>query len=162
MGISLDIKEILCYTISMLERLRKRLPNKSKEELLAINSILETYNITPTINNLDGKGFLFEDLKGRTARVMVGFWKKKEVYIQDPCADIMILNLDGLNVGWIESSKLEDLEDRFVVKLSTLLPMPDSFSFDQRCAHLAEHGGFFEGKHWTCCNCGVELIFNAN
>lgn len=147
----------------MLEKLRKRLPGRSEAELLAIKSILDMYSITPTIHNLDGKGFLFQDLKGRTARVVLGSWKKKDVYIQDPCADIMILNLDGLNVGWIESSKLEDLEDRFVVELKSLAPMPDTFSFDQKCAHLIEHGGFYDGgRSWECIGCGMELIFNAN
>ena len=156
----LDIKSKRCYTIYMIEKLKKRLPNSSQEELEAINSVIDAYGIAPSIDNLDGHGFLFKDLKGRTARVCVGAWKKKDVYIADPLAEITIVNLSGVTTGWIESSKLEDLEDRFVVELKSLNPMPETFSFDQKCSHLQEHGGIYEGEFWICLGCNRSLIFN--
>lgn len=144
----------------MKEKLRRRLPDASVEEIDAIYSIIERYNIEPTIHNLDGLGFLFKDLKGRTARVCLANWRKRDVYIQDPEADIAIISLGGIITGWIERSKLEDLQDRFVVELKALSPLPDTFSFDQKCAHLQEHGGIYEGESWVCFGCNRSLIFN--
>ena len=144
----------------MKEKLRKRLPSLSEDEIDAIHNIIQKYNIEPTIRNLDSHGFLFTDLKGRTVRICMAKWRQKEIYISNPFADIVVVNLDGMIVGWIESSKIEDLEDRFVIKLASLSPLPEKFSFDQKCAHLEDHGGYCEDGQWICFNCGIGIIFN--
>lgn len=144
----------------MEDKLRRRLPDASDEEIFCLASILSTYSISPTIKNLDSTGFLFTDARGRTARVCVGDWRQTEIYIKDPKAEIAIICVDSIILGWIESNKLEDLEDRFVVAKNVLSPMPDTFSFDQKCSHLEDWGGIHNGKNWLCLGCNGELVFN--
>jgi len=145
---------------SLLYKLQKRLPKAPKSEITGIANVLEKYDITPTIDSLDGKGYLFKDLKGRTARVREGSWRGTVLYVADPQADIVIVMTEGIMAGWIESEKLENLEDRLAVKLGNLTPLPEEFSFDQKCAHLQVHGGFYDGDNWICYGCERELVFN--
>ena len=65
-----------------------------------------------------------------------------------------------MNSGWIEFSKLENLDDRFLAEIKSLSPMPDIFSFDQKCPHLTEYGGYYDGEYWNCFGCGIKLVFN--
>jgi len=144
----------------IVERLEKRLPQAPREEIIGIANILERYEITPTIEALDGKGYLFTDLRGRTARVRAGSYRGQTLYIEDPLSDVAVIMTEGLMAGWIETEKLENLDDRFAVKLGNLYPLPDIFSFDQQCGHLQIHGGFYNGIDWICFGCERELVFN--
>lgn len=144
----------------MKDRLKARLPNATDQEIDNIAELLSRYNIQPSVKNIDQFGFRFEDLKGRSVRLRVGEWRDRTVHIQQPEADVVIVSVSGIISGWIETAKLEDLQDRRIVELKSLNPMPDIFSFDQTCSHLSDWGGFFEGDYWQCANCNRRLIFN--
>jgi len=144
----------------MKDRLRKRLPEATEVEIDTLALLLERYEIEPTVKNLDEGGFVFFDDRGRTARLRLGTWRRGLIYLSDPAADVVILSIDGMIAGWIESSKLEDLEDRFAVDIKSLSPLPGTFSFVQQCSHLVDHGGFYEGDSWECIGCGTRLVFN--
>lgn len=126
----------------------------------AIMQVIDLYGLELTVNNLDADGLILWDHKGRSVRVTVGQWRNKTVHIQAPNSDIAIVVTSGIMGGWIESEKLEYLEDRCIVDLKVLSPMPDEFQFDQYCGHLSDHGGFSEGEMWNCFGCGKALVFN--
>lgn len=142
------------------DRLRKRLPGASNEELDAIMTVLDKYDLTLTIQNLDEQGLVLFDTKGRSVRISVSEWRNQEAHIAEPATDITIVSTAGILAGWIESHKLENFEDRCIVPLKSLAPMPSDFCFDAYCSHLVDHGGFFEGENWECAGCGRLLVFN--
>lgn len=144
----------------MRDRLKKRLPAATDEQLDVIMNIIDTYDLELTINNLDAQGLVLWDTKNRSVRITFGQWRNKTVHIPAPESDIAIVATSGIIGGWIESPKLEYLEDRCIVDLKILSPMPDTFCFDEYCSHLTEHGGIYEGEFWICCGCGRELIYN--
>lgn len=144
----------------MRDRLRKRLPNAKDDEIDILAKVVEDYALTLTVKNLDTQGLVLFDTKGRSVRVAFGEWRNKTVHIPVPESDIAIVITGGIIGGWIESEKLEFLEDRCIVDLNILHPLPTDFCFDQYCSHLVEHGGFYEGEFWECFGCGKELIFN--
>lgn len=146
----------------MRERLRKRLPEAKDAEIDVLAGIVEDYNLTLTVKNLDASGLILFDQKGRSVRVSFGEWRSRTVHIPAPESDITIAVVSGIISGWIESDKLEYLEDRCIVDLKILNPMPDEFVFDQYCSHLVDHGGFWEGDFWECAGCGKSLVFNDN
>lgn len=160
LGRQVDRRVAVCYNVYMFDKLKARLPNASVSEIETIVKISETYNLEPTVRNFDGLGFLFRDLRGRTARVCEASYRGSSLHVKQPKTEIAIIALDGIVAGWIETDKLEDLEDRLIVNQSSLNKMPEIFSFDQECAHLTVHGGFYEGKYWTCIGCERQLVFN--
>ena len=89
-----------------------------------------------------------------------GQLRDRSVHIKHPYSDIVIVYSDGLLAGWTTRDKLDDLEDRVSIDIKSLNPMPDSFSFKQTCAHLSEHGGFYDGEFWECAGCQQRLVFN--
>ena len=150
----------LCYNRSMRERLKKRLPEATEEHLDGYMRVIDQYGLDLTIKNLDAQGLVLWDTKGRSVRVTFGEWRNKTVHVPPPESDIAIVITGGIIGGWIESEKLEFLEDRCIVDLNILHPLPTDFCFDQYCSHLVEHGGFYEGEFWECFGCGKELVFN--
>ena len=146
----------------MIDRLKKRLPSASDEHLNALYFLINKYQIEPKLKNLDSSGFLFIDDLGQTVRCLVADWRGKSLYLkEDPKADIVVIYVQGgLFCGWVETSKLENLDDRFVVSNLSLTPLPDSYAFLPACAHMTQHGGFSEnGGPWVCFNCEQELVF---
>lgn len=156
----LDTVSGLCYNRSMRERLKKRLPEATEEELDGYMRIIDQYGLELTVKNLDAQGLVLQDSKDRTVRITFGQWRNKTVHVPSPESDIAIVFTGGILGGWIESSKLEFLEDRYIVNLKMLNPMPEDFCFDQHCSHMVEHGGFYEGEWWVCAGCQKELVFN--
>lgn len=144
----------------MRDRLKARLPKASDEQIELIADILERYEIKPTVKNLDTQGFKFFDLKNRVVRALVGEWRGDYIHVPVTDADTVIISTGGIIAGWIETSKLENLEDRFLIDIKSLFPMPNEFSFDQQCAHLSVHGGIYEGEYWLCLGCSKHLVYN--
>ena len=144
----------------MRDRLKKRLPDATEEMLDVIMQVIDTYDLELTIKNLDTDGLILWDSKGRSVRIVFGSWRNKTVHIPVPNSDIAIVATAGIIGGWIESEKLEYLEDRCIVDLKMLYPLPDTFCFDQYCGHLTDHGGIYEGEFWECLGCGKLLVFN--
>ncbi len=149
----------LCYNRSMRDRLKKRLPDATEEQLDGFVRIIEQYGLELTVKNLDARGLVLRDSKDRTVRITFGQWRNKTVHVPPPESDIAIVFTGGILGGWIESEKLEYLEDRCIVDLNILNPMPEDFCFDQYCSHLVDHGGFYSGSLWECASCGKELVF---
>lgn len=139
------------------DRLLNRL-GKPPEEVRSIMNIVDKYNIKPTIRNFDQYGFLLRDKRKRTVRISHGKYRYKNIHIQDPKADIVIVFADDMLIGWIESGKLQDIEDRMLVDVKAINPMPPDLDFKKLCPHLEVHGGFLEDGYWTCAGCGLRLV----
>jgi hypothetical protein len=144
----------------MKDRLRKRLPDCTAEQIDTLAHVIEQYNLDLTLKNLDSEGLVLFDTKDRTVRIVFGEWRNKSLHVPHPKADIIIAVVGGVLGGWIESDKLVDAEDRMIVDIASLYPMPEEFCFDTYCSHLSDHGGIYEGETWICLNCGRKLIFN--
>ncbi len=145
----------------MFQNLKQRLPDASDAELNALVAIIDLFNLEPTVDNFDSHGFLFRDSKQRSVRVRIGTLRKgSEIWIENPYSDIVIVFVEGMMLGWCNTSRLEDLEDRMSTSSKSLNPMPNDFNFAEPCAHLTVHGGISEGSAWICLGCGRKLIFN--
>ena len=143
-----------------LNSLKKRLPKASDSEVEKIGIIAERYSVEPTIMNFDGHGFRFIDDAKRTVRVCDGNFRDDVIHVKKPHSDIAVVFADGMLSGWIQSSKLTDIEDRMLVNPKSLNPMPDDFNFRQPCSHIEDHGGFYDGELFQCAGCGQVLVFN--
>ena len=141
------------------QKLAKRLKNATEADIDLIVNIINKYDLDVSVRNFDNHGLFFLD-GSSTVRVMNGQLRDRSVHIKHPYSDIVIVYSDGLLAGWTTRDKLDDLEDRVSIDIKSLNPMPDSFSFKQTCAHLSEHGGFYDGEFWECAGCQQRLVFN--
>ena len=145
--------------IDLKTRLTERL-GKTEEEAERILAVVDKYNPNITVRNFDEHGLFFTDNSKRKVRVCDGNYREKMVHIQDPHADIAIIYADGMLVGWMESSKLQDIQDRMLVDTKVLNPMPDDFNFRKQCPHMEVYGGFVEDGYWECIGCGQKMVYN--
>ena len=145
----------------MKEELRKRLPKVSDELINYIVLVIEKYDLKITVNEFDQYGLLLKDKGGKSVRVVRGEarYDSKTIHLPNPRSDIVIIFFEGILAGWIESDKLEDLQDRFSIGIKNLNPMPETFQFKQTCEHISVHGGFYDGENWECAGCGMYLVY---
>ena len=142
----------------MKDRLKKRIPTLTESEAEYLAQLVESFGLNLTIKNLDEHGLILQDLKGRSVRPIFATWRSGSAHLKNPYADIVIIIIDGLIAGWIESERLEDAEDRFIVDLKLLHKMPTIFSFDRICPHLSVYGGILNDKFWECLGCGERIV----
>lgn len=145
-----------------LERIRERLSKKHQDEIENIISIISKYNLKVTVRNFDQFGCYFRDEQKRKVRIVSGNIRNGFIHTIHPNADIAVIFIDSLLSGWIETVKMEDLQDRMSVNVQSLHQMPEIFSFNQQCPHLDVYGGFYEGEYWECAGCGERLVFSDN
>jgi len=142
------------------EVLLKRLKGANEELVDWIYQIAQRYRLQINIRNFATGRFLFTDIKGRSVAVSIGVVQNGWVIIDDPRADVAVIAVDGMVVGWIDSGSLLPRGSQVSVKLKALHPMPDKFDFSKRCPHMSVHGGWYTGEDWECLGCGQVLPFN--
>jgi hypothetical protein len=127
-----------------------------------IKSVAEKYEIDLNVNHLTINGAVFEDSQGRKIGVCHGDIRGNLIHTGSPYAEIMILGTkDGILLGWIDSSKMSDASDRFLVSVKSLNAMPSEFRFAQPCPHLSVYGGYLdiEENNWRCFGCDTVIPF---
>jgi len=148
--------------MELREKLKKRLKDKTDIEIDHILHIVDKYSLPMTIRNFDSNGLVLFDDRNHTVRVVEGNLTDSSIHIKNPKSDVVIIYCDGLLAGWCNSDKMSDLTDRMSIDRQSLTAMPDTFRFIQGCAHLSEHGGFYDGEYWECANCGERLVFKED
>lgn len=145
----------------LFKKLSKRIQAKP-DDIKRIIAIVNKYDLNLNIRNFDSHGVIFRDEQGKTVRILNGVVRNGFIHTKNPNADVAIIFIEDLVAGWIESSKMEDLDDRMSINVKSLHVMPDSFVFKQQCPHLDVYGGFYEGEYWECIGCGERLVFSDN
>ncbi len=146
---------------TLKERLRTRLPNATKQEIDVYNNIVERYNLSLTVRNLDAYGLLLFDTNGKTVRITFGEWRNGQAVMVPPNSDIAIVVFGETVSGWVRSEKLDIIQNTAILDLKFLSAMPENdFMFVEDCPHLETYGGFTDGEFWECFGCGRKLIFN--
>lgn len=133
----------------------------SKQRRL-IASVVERYQLKMSVDNINKHGAAFDDLDGRCIGIAHGNIRGNLLHTGKPYCDIMILGTaEGMQLGWIESSKMSDAQDRFLVPVKALNPMPQEFRFAQPCPHLSVYGGYIDPSdgNWRCFGCDLSIPF---
>lgn len=136
--------------------LRERL-TASEEDIENALSILDRYSLELSVNNFDRQGLLLRDSQGRTVRILSGENRDGSVHLPHTKSDIVIIFLEGMCLGWVELSRMEDLKDRYILDIKSSSPMPEEFTFKQECSHMSIHGGWTDGVSWYCLGCEQKL-----
>jgi hypothetical protein len=123
--------------------------------------IVQRYNLSLTVDNINEHGLILEDISGKSVGVRDGELRGNLIHASAPYADITVIMAKGLMLGWIQSEKMTDAGDRFLISAQALNPMPDSFHFTQPCPHLSVHGGYLDldEKNWRCFGCDKIIPF---
>ena len=123
--------------------------------------IVQRYNLSLTVDNINEYGLILEDISGKSVGVRDGELRGNLIHASAPYADITVIMAKGLMLGWIQSEKMTDAGDRFLISAQALNPMPDSFHFTQPCPHLSVHGGYLDldEKNWRCFGCDKIIPF---
>jgi hypothetical protein len=102
------------------------------------------------------EGVVVHDQANRSIGITYGLIRGIFVHTGTPYADIMVIGTkDGILLGWIQSDKMTDANDRFLVSVKALNPMPTTFNFAQPCPHMSVYGGYLDNieKNWRCFGC---------
>lgn len=121
-----------------------------------ISSLISRYNLDLNVDNMVREGVVVADLNGRKVGAAFGMVRGGLVHTGKPYADIMVIGTkDGLMIGWLQADKMTDANDRFLVSLQALNPMPVKFDFAQPCPHMSVYGGYLdvEEQNWRCFGC---------
>ena len=142
--------------------LAKRLLFLPLEQRNSIVNFVELYNIEQKIDDFVADGICATDISGRTVSVIHGTIREGVVHLPiKPYTDITVVAVDdAMFIGWIRSDKIKDADDRFILNVKSLSPMPREFDFAQTCAHMSEWGGWFVDGNWECAGCGQQVILN--
>jgi hypothetical protein len=123
--------------------------------------IVQRYELSLTVDNINEHGLILEDLAGKSIGVCAGELRGNLIHSTAPYADITVIMTKGLILGWIQSDKMTDAGDRSLISAQALNPMPDSFLFTQPCPHLSVYGGYLDldEKNWRCFGCDKIIPF---
>jgi hypothetical protein len=108
------------------------------------------------------QGLVVEDVAGRKIGVAYGVIRGSLVHTGTPYAEIMAIGTkDGVLIGWIQSDKMTDANDRYLISLKALNPMPSKFDFAQPCPHMSVYGGYMDNdeQNWRCFGCDKVIPF---
>lgn len=138
-----------------MKDLRARLEKRIGSGVSDILHVVDRYGLSPNIRNFDNHGFLLHDKVKRTVRIVSGSFENDVIHLQPfPSADIVIVFVDNMCLGWAERHEFIDADNIMMIKTKSLQPMPDDFSFSRSCPHLEEYGGFLQDSYWECIGCG--------
>lgn len=140
-----------------MQDLKLRLEKRGISNPDTIVQIVDRYNLKPNIRNFDSYGFILRDDERRSVRVLSGKYRDDVIHLPRVNADIAVVFVDEMLLGWVSAEEIIDAEDRVMIKTKMIESMPDSFSFKKTCPHLEEYGGFLEGDYWECAGCGKEI-----
>lgn len=120
-----------------------------------ILQVVDRYDLEPNIRNFDQFGFILTDASKRTVRIAVGKYRDDVIHLPRLNADVGVVFVDQMCLGWVESTTLMDAGDILIAKTKMIQPMPDTFDFNKTCPHLETYGGFLEGDYWECAGCNT-------
>lgn len=144
----------------LFNRLKKRLPHHSDSEIVSIKGIIEYYDISLTLKNLDDNGLVLFDQQNKTVRICFADRQDNLIQFKFPDSDIAIVFTDGICSGWINIDKTNVNDIHCFTYFDALHKLPETFSFIQECEHLEVHGGYCVGDRWECLGCGERIIFS--
>ena len=131
------------------------------EHQAALEAFCEQYHPSMDVEkNFSASGPLFFDDKRTSVAVIAAENRSGMLYCKAPYTTVSVLHTGGMIRGWIQSDKMIDADDMFLVPLSSLEAMPSKFDFAVSCPHLSVYGGFqtVGENFWTCFNCGKPLV----
>lgn len=132
-------------------------PNQEK----AVGAFLNRFGTTVTLDELCNEGVVLRDRGGRTVAPGYGVIREQMIHTGQPYAEIMVIVLDGgVLAGWVRAEAMLPAEDRFLVPVKALNPMPDTLDFVQPCPHMSVYGGIYTDDRagWECLGCGQTII----
>jgi hypothetical protein len=127
-----------------------------------VNSLINKYSLSVTVDNVTPAGVLFTDQLGKRIGVCTGEVRGNLIHTSAPYADIMVVGTSqGLLLGWVESERMSDATDRFLVPVKALNSLPSTFGFAQKCPHMSVYGGYLDRSegHWRCFGCDSLIPF---
>ena len=125
-------------------------------------SLVERYGLDVAMDNMTADGVVVHDFQDRKVGAAFGVVRGGLVHTGKPYADIMVIGTrDGLLIGWLQAEKMTDANDRFLVSLQALNPMPAKFDFAQPCPHMSVYGGYLDNEenNWRCFGCDKIIPF---
>ena len=143
--------------------LSKRLLFLPIDQRDSIVNFADLYNVKPKIEDFVSDGLIFYDVFGRSVCVINGSIREGMVHLfAKPYADITVVCVDSMFIGWVRSDKIRNAGDRFIFNSKSLSSMPKDFNFAQSCAHMSEWGGWFnrDDNNWECFGCGQQIVLS--
>jgi hypothetical protein len=125
-------------------------------------SLVERYGLDVQMDDFTADGVVVHDAHDRKVGAAFGVVRGGLVHTGKPYADIMVIGTrDGLLIGWLQAEKMTDANDRFLVSLQALNPMPTKFDFAQPCPHMSVYGGYLDNEenNWRCFGCDKIIPF---
>lgn len=132
-------------------------PNQEK----AVGAFLNCFGKTVNLDELCNEGVVLTDRGGRKVAPSYGVIRGEMIHTGQPYAEIMVIILDGgVLAGWVRSETMMFAEDRYLVPVKALNPIPDAFDFVQPCPHMSVYGGIYTDDRpgWECLGCGQTII----
>lgn len=135
--------------------------NTDPKQEQAVGAFLNRFGTTVSVDQLCNEGVVLSDLSGRKVAPAYGVIREQMIHTGQPYAEIMVIVLDGgVIAGWVRAESLMFAEDRYIVPVKALNPVPDTFDFAQPCPHMSVYGGIYtdDMPGWQCLGCGQTII----
>lgn len=129
----------------------------------ATKGFLERYNPTLDVKrNFTARGWIFFDQSSYSVSILPASLREGMLYVPEPYTDISVFERKGMVLGWIQSDKIIDAGDLWMVPKDSLEAMPAELKFAVSCPHLSVYGGWLDQDHdyWTCFGCGKRIVFS--
>jgi hypothetical protein len=135
--------------------------NTDPNQQEAIAAFVNAYATTVSVDDLCNEGIVLTDLGGHKVAPAYGEVRAAVIHTGKPYAEIMVIYLKGgIPAGWVRSESMMDASDRWMVPVTALNRMPDSFNFVQECPHMSVYGGVYteDRDGWECLGCSKTII----
>ena len=133
--------------------------NTDPQQQKVIESFVNLFGVTVSVDDLCNEGIVLKDQAGRKVAPAHADQRGDMFHTGKPYADIMVIGVGGILVGWCHATSMVDVGDRFLVPVKALYPLPKTFNFVQPCAHLSVHGGVSRTPTtWECLGCSIEIV----